>query len=88
MGSRVAYEQYNIEKLIKKGANWLLLNFHKFNTDQKIKIALTLVEKTIPSTVNSKQSGEVIHTHKVEPFDADERINAIIGGRQCLGSSN
>ena len=60
-------QQRSKKELLKKGWTYLFENFHKFNEDNKIKIALTLCVKDMPTqlegdvnfNVTQKESEEV-----------------------------
>lgn len=76
MGSRTAYSQYNWEKLIKKGADYLLLNFHKFSKQEKIHISLELIKRVIPQVVDSKSDVNVkVTINEVSLTERKEVVN-------------
>lgn len=88
MQQRTALSKKDWEQLTTKCRLFLINNFHKFKTDRKIDVALDICKKAMPLTVNSNNSGEVIHRHVVEPFDIDSRVETLMQGRMsCLGKN-
>jgi len=70
-------KQDAVNELFNKGAIYLNDNFHRFSQVNKIKIALELVKKKMPSSFE----GEVTHSVMFENFvskSTPDRINKFI----------
>ena len=57
-------EKQATKDLVDKCRVYLLDNFHKFTDNNKIKVALTIISKSLPTQVE----GEVTHVHMFEEF--------------------
>ena len=75
------------EKTIKElfiGNCWSYLhdNFHKFNETNKIKIALTLVQKDMPTQLDGKVSETIINIIKAQTTEENSKESVLENGRK------
>ena len=75
------------EKTIKElfiGNCWSYLhdNFHKFNETNKIKIALTLVQKDMPTQLDGKVSETIINIIKAQTVEENQKESILENGRK------
>jgi len=80
-GRKVYKEERAVQELLRKSAEYLVMNFHKFDENKKVKIALELIKRRVPDL--KEGSGETIVINnfekKVRELSTDE-IKQIIGG--------
>lgn len=57
-------------------------NFHKFNETNKIKIALTLVQKDMPTQLDGKVSETIINIIKAQTAEERPKESIVENGRR------